>query len=80
LDPSRDFPQDFYIYTLEKMNKKLSVIEELKDIKLNRKIIKSSVVMSIRTLTIFFSFIFFYFIFSDFTFLFLYWKDDEEGM
>ena len=29
-------------------------------------------VMSIRTLTIFFSFILFYFIFSDFTFIFLY--------
>jgi len=28
--------------------------------------------MSIRTLTIFFSFLLFYFIFSDFTFLFLY--------
>jgi len=42
-DPSRDFPQDFYIYALEKMNEKLSVIEELKDIKLNRKMIKSSV-------------------------------------
>ena len=39
------------------------------------------IVMSIRTLTIFFSFLLFYFIFSDFTFFFslLYWKDDEEG-
>jgi len=44
-DPSFDYPQDFYIYALGKIRDSLSVseIETLRDIKLNRKIIKRSV-------------------------------------
>jgi len=44
-DPSFDYPQDFYIYALGKIRDILSVseIETLRDIKLNRKIIKRSV-------------------------------------
>jgi len=44
-NPSFDYPQDFYIYALGKIRDSLSVseIEKLRDIKLNRKIIKRSV-------------------------------------
>jgi len=44
----------------------------LASIKYKKSVEGLSFVMSIRTLTIFFSFLLFYFIFSDFTFLFLY--------
>jgi DNA-directed RNA polymerase len=45
LNPSDDLPQDFYIYALNKIRDKLSKsdINEFKDIKLSRKIIKTSV-------------------------------------
>uniref|UniRef100_P33539 Probable DNA-directed RNA polymerase n=1 Tax=Agaricus bitorquis TaxID=5343 RepID=RPOP_AGABT len=44
-NPKEDYPQDFYTYALEKIRDKLinSDITELRDIKLNRKIIKRSV-------------------------------------
>lgn len=44
-DPGNDLPQDFYIYALDKIRDKLKLsnIPELQDIKLNRKMIKRSV-------------------------------------
>jgi DNA-directed RNA polymerase len=45
LNPKEDFPQDFYSYALEKIRIKLreSDILEIRDINLNRKMIKRSV-------------------------------------
>jgi len=60
----------YYLQTDRQMKRKNQELEQYLRMYINHR--QNNCVMSIRTLTIFFSFILFYFIFSDFTSLFLY--------